>query len=120
QRAIFQGVSTMRRGQPHHRNAGSIPVARLLSLAAGLFVCGGLLMFAKPRCIFAYYMACFYKRACSSEFWIEHTDVGRKCCQKSTKICYSIVFECCLAHRFRCGRAAAIRCSWIAILSSRE
>ncbi len=67
-------------------NAGSIPVARSFSLAPGLFVCGGLLMFAEPRCIFAYYMASFYKRARSSEFWIEHTNVGRKCGQKSTKI----------------------------------
>jgi len=90
------------------------------SLAPGLFVCGCLLMFAEPRCIFAYYMAPFYKRACSSEFWIEHTNVGRKRCQKSTKICYSIVFERCLAHSFRSERPAGTRCSWIAIVSSRE
>jgi hypothetical protein len=75
--------------------------------AVQLCLCAGRLpMFTEPRCIFAYYMASFYKRACSSEFWIEHTNVGRECRQKSTKTCHSIVFECCLTHRFRGKRAA--------------
>ena len=60
-----------------------------------------LLTFTEPRYIFRYRSVSFYKRACSSEFWIEYTNIGRECCQKSTKICHSIVFEYCLAHRFR-------------------
>jgi hypothetical protein len=80
-------------------------------IRSDLFVCGGLLTFTEPRYVFAYYMAPFYKLAGSSEFWIEHANVGRKCCQKSTKICYSIVFECCLTHGFRGGRAPGTCCS---------
>src|SRR4029453_5972429 len=82
-----------------------------------LCLCAGRLpMFTEPRHVFAHYKASFYKRACSSVFWIEHTNIGRKCCQKSTKICYSIIFECCLAHRFRSERPAAIGCCCTAIL----
>jgi hypothetical protein len=33
----------------------------------------------EPRYIFVYYAASFYKYAWSSEFWIEHTNIGRKC-----------------------------------------
>ncbi|HET6886582.1 MAG TPA: hypothetical protein VFH87_01540, partial [Candidatus Udaeobacter sp.] len=50
-----------------------------------LFVRGGLLVFTEPRYVFGYYMASFYKWARSSEFWIEHANVGRKCRQESTK-----------------------------------
>jgi hypothetical protein len=67
-----------------------------------------LLMLTEPRYIFRYHTASFYKRACSSEFWIEHTNIGRDCCQESTKIWHSIVFECCLAHGFRGERAAGM------------
>ena len=79
---------------------------RRVIIRSDLFVCGGLLPFTEPRYVFAYYMAPFYKRARSSEFWIEHANVGRKCCQKSAKICYSIVFECSLTHSFRRERAS--------------
>ena len=51
-----------------------------------LFVRGGLLVFTEPRYVFADYMASFYKCERSSEFWIEHANVGRKCYQESTKI----------------------------------
>jgi hypothetical protein len=91
----------------HQRNAGSIPVARSFSSRSALFVCGSLLTFMEPRYIFVYYAASFYKYAWSSEFWIEHTNIGRKCYQKSTKICYSIVFECCLTHGFAVSRRRA-------------
>lgn len=47
------------------------------------------------------------KHACSSKFWIEYTDIGRKCRQKSTKICDSVVFECRLTHGFRRERASS-------------
>jgi hypothetical protein len=79
--------------------------------ASALFVCDGLITVTEPRHIFRYYMASFYKYACCSKFWIEYTDIGRKCRQKSTKICNSIVFECCLTHGFRRDRPAGIWCS---------
>src|SRR5580693_910411 len=101
----------MKQASARQSKCGSIPVARSFSLAPALFVCGSLLIFAEPRSIFAYYMASFYKRACFSKFWIEHTNIGRKSRQKSAKVCYSIVFECCLAHGFRRERAAGIHCS---------
>ena len=59
---------------------------RRVIIRSDLFVCGGLLPFTEPRYVFADYMASFYKCARSSEFWIEHANVGRKCCQESTKI----------------------------------
>jgi hypothetical protein len=89
----------------------SIPVARSLSSVPALFVSGGLFTFAEPRYIFAYYMASSYKRTWSSELWIKHTNIGGKCCQKSTKFWHSIVLECCLAHGFRRERPADISCS---------
>mgnify|MGYP003693920867 CR=1 FL=1 len=51
------------------------------------------------------------KHACCSKFWIEYTDIGRKCCQESTKIRNAIVFECCLTHGFCRERPAGICCS---------
>src|SRR6266850_677217 len=92
-------------------NAGSIPDCPLIIVRSVLFVRGGLVVFTEPRYVLADYMASFYKCARSSEFWIEHANVGRKCCQESTKICYSIVFECCLTHDFRRERASGTCCS---------
>jgi hypothetical protein len=63
-------------------------------------------MLTEPRYIFRYYTASFYKFACSPKFWVEYANIGRECCQESTKIWHSIVFECCLAHGFRGERAA--------------
>lgn len=65
-------------------------------------------MLTEPRYIFRYYTATFHKFACSPKFWIEHTNIGRECCQESTKIWHSIIFECCLAHGFRGERAAGM------------
>src|SRR5262249_6563191 len=67
-----------------------------------------LLMLTEPRYIFRYYTASFHKFACSPKFWIEHTNISRECCQDSTEIWHSIVFECCLAHGFRGERAAGV------------
>jgi hypothetical protein len=80
----------------------------LVVSCSALFVCGSSLMLTKPRYVFRYYTASFYKIACSSKFWIEHTNIGRECCQKSTKIWHSIVFECCLAHGFSGQRAVGM------------
>src|SRR5262249_22561528 len=63
-------------------------------------------MFTEPRYVFAYYTASLYKRACPSEFWVKHTNIGRKCRQKFAKTCDSIVFECYLAHGLWGERAA--------------
>jgi hypothetical protein len=42
-------------------------------------------MLTEPRYIFRYYTASFHKFACSPKFWIEHTNIGRECCQESVR-----------------------------------
>src|SRR5436190_23875161 len=70
----------------------------------------GLLTLTKPCYVFPHYMASFYKCACRSEFWIEYTDIGRQCRQKSIKVRHSIVFERCFANGLRRRRLADIFC----------
>jgi len=81
----------------------------------------GMLTFSEPRYVFPHYVASLYKCACRSEFWIEYTDIGRQCCEKSTKVCHSIVFKRCLADGFRGRGVADIFCSQVANrMTSRE
>src|SRR6266545_3745216 len=107
--AIHEGKSYLRRGGG--TKCGFDSRCPLISSRSALFVCSGFLMFTEPRYVFAYYTASFYECAWFSKFWIEHTNIGRKCRQKSTEIRHSVVFERCLAHGFRRKRLVGICCS---------
>src|SRR6266496_2028866 len=109
--AIFHAVLPIRLGSDTPSKCGFDSRCPLIIVRSALFLCGRLLAVTEPHYVFAYYVASFYKGARSSEFWIEYANIGRECCQKSTKICYSIVFERCLAHGFRRELASGSCCS---------
>src|SRR5262249_682527 len=101
--STFIFISPNESSKSGDRNAGSIPVARSLRSGSALFVCGSLFAFTEPRGVFAHHVTSFYKCACSSDLWIEYTNICRERRQKSKQFVPSIVFECPLAHGF-CGK----------------